>query len=128
MSGDEAGPEFGRYIKRVWQPNPAGQGRRARRGGRYRAFVPESIAERDFPLGAGATAALNQATKALERLQHTPTRLATLGAVAQNLLRSESVASSRIEDVLISHCLTPPRLGRPAPDRRAPRATGPELR
>lgn len=36
-------------------------------------------------------------------LNSAPTRLATLGAVAQNLLRSESVASSRIEDVLISH-------------------------
>ena len=103
MSGDEAGPEIGRYVERVWQPNPAGQGRRARRGGRYRAFVPDPIAERDFPLSAAASDALHEATKALERLQHTPTRLATLGAVAQNLLRSESVASSRIEDVLISH-------------------------
>jgi len=65
--------------------------------------VPDPIAERDFSLEAGAVADLNEATKALERLQHTPTRLATLGAVAQNLLRSESVASSRIEDVLISH-------------------------
>lgn len=103
MSGDEAGPEIGRYVERVWQPNPAGQGSRARRGGRYRAFVPDPIAERDFPLSAAASDALHEATKALERLQHTPTRLATLGAVAQNLLRSESVASSRIEDVLISH-------------------------
>ena len=99
----EADEETGRYVERLWEPNPAGQGRRARRGGRYRAFVPDAIADREIPLGAGATAALNEATKALERLQHTPTRLATLGAVAQNLLRSESVASSRIEDVLISH-------------------------
>ena len=95
--------EFGRYIEKVWEPNPAGQGLRARRGGRYRAFVPDAIADREIPLGAGATAALNEATKALERLQHPPARLATLGAVAQNLLRSESVASSRIEDVLVSH-------------------------
>ena len=99
----QADEETGRYVERLWEPNPAGQGRRARRGGRYRAFVPDAIADREIPLGAGATAALNEATKALERLQHTPTRLATLGAVAQNLLRSESVASSRIEDVLISH-------------------------
>jgi Fic family protein len=98
-----AEPDFGRYVERVWEPNPAGQGHRARRGGRYRAFVPSRIAERDFPLEADAAATLHGATKALERLQHTPTRLATLGAVAQNLLRSESVASSRIEDVLISH-------------------------
>jgi len=94
---------FGRYVDCLWGPNPAGQGRRARRGGRYRAFVPDRISERDFQLDAGAVSSLQQATKALERLQHTPTRVATLDAVAQNLLRSESVASSRIEDVLISH-------------------------
>jgi Fic family protein len=93
----------GRYVDCVWEPNPAGQGRRARRGGLYRAFVPDQIAGREFPLDAGASAALNRATKALERLQHVPLRVATLDAVAQNLLRSESVASSRIEDVQISH-------------------------
>ncbi len=96
-------PEFGRYVELLWEANLAGQGRRARRAGRYRAFVPDAIAGRGFSLGADVGAALHEATKALERLQHTPTRLATLGAVAQNLLRSESVASSRIEDVLISH-------------------------
>ena len=100
----QAGKEsFGGYVDRLWESNPAGQGRRARRSGRYRAFVPDPIARRDFQLGPDAVAALHRATKALERLQHTPTRVATSGAVAQNLLRSESVASSRIEDVLISH-------------------------
>lgn len=94
---------FGRYVDCLWEPNPAGQGRRARRGGRYRAFIPDAIADREFPLDSGADAALYQATKALERLQHVPSRTATLDAVAQNLLRSESVASSRIEDVQISH-------------------------
>lgn len=93
----------GRYVDCRWEPNPAGQGRRARRGGRYRAFIPDPIAGREFPLDAGASAALNRATKALERLQHVPPRVATLDAVAQNLLRSESVASSRIEDIQISH-------------------------
>jgi Fic family protein len=65
--------------------------------------VPDAIAGRSFPLDDDATATLHEATKSLERLQHAPTRIATLGAVAQNLLRSESVASSRIEGVLISH-------------------------
>ncbi|HEU4907185.1 MAG TPA: Fic family protein [Solirubrobacterales bacterium] len=64
--------------------------------------MPDPVAERDFVLDAEASTALNRATKALERLQHAPARIATLGAVAQNLLRSESVASSRIEGVLIS--------------------------
>ena len=93
---------MGGTFDREWALNPAAQGRKGRRGGRYRAFVPDPVAERDFTLDAEAAAALNRATKALERLQHVPARIATLGAVAQNLLRSESVASSRIEGVLIS--------------------------
>src|ERR1044072_5345337 len=101
--GETEKRRFGRYVDCLWEPNQAGQGRRARRGGRYRAFIPDPIADREFPLDPGADAALHQATKALERLQHVPSRVATLDAVAQNLLRSESVASSRIEDVQISH-------------------------
>jgi len=65
-------------------------------------FVPDPIAARSSPLGDAAVLALHEATKALQRLQQAPRRVATLGAVAQNLLRSESVASSRIEGVLIS--------------------------
>lgn len=124
----EARP-FGRYVKRLWEPNPAAYGgRKGRRGGSYRAFVPEEIAIRSFPLDDDVTATLHEATKSLERLQHAPTRIATLGAVAQNLLRSESVASSRIEGVLISH----KRLaraahngpGRPRRDSRAAEVLG----
>jgi Fic family protein len=100
---ENASRPFGRFVDCLWSPNPAGQSRRQRAGGRYRAFIPDPIAGRRFPLDEGASAALHRATKALERLQHAPTRVATLGAIAQNLLRSESVASSRIEGVLISH-------------------------
>ena len=98
-----AAQSIGRYVEREWRSNPAGPTRRARRQGRYRAFVPDSIAERSFPLSDDASLASHGATKALQRLQQAPLRIATLGAVAQNLLRSESVASSRIEGVLTSH-------------------------
>ena len=102
VKGRQGEEPAGRYVDRQWEFNPAAQGRRGRRAGRYRAFVPDPVAERDFALDGEAGAALNRATKALERLQHAPARIATLGAVAQNLLRSESVVSSRIEGVLIS--------------------------
>src|SRR5680860_98482 len=59
----------GRYVDRHWEFNPAAQGRRGRRAGRYRAFVPDPVADRDFALDAGANAALNRATKALERFR-----------------------------------------------------------
>jgi Fic family protein len=95
---------FGHYVKRLWEPDPRAQGGlNARRGGLYQAFVPDPLAGRSFQLDEDVHLTLHQATKLLERLQHAPTRIATLGAIAQNLLRSESVASSRIEGVLISH-------------------------
>jgi hypothetical protein len=46
---------------------------------------------------------VTEATRALQHLEASPPRLATVGALAQNLLRSESVASSRIEGIHISH-------------------------
>ncbi|HWM63031.1 MAG TPA: Fic family protein [Solirubrobacterales bacterium] len=103
LQREKASRPFGFYVDCIWSPNPAAQGRRERAGGRYRAFIPDPIADRHFPLDEQPNVALHEATKALERLQHSPRRVATLGAVAQSLLRSESVASSRIEGVLVSH-------------------------
>jgi Fic family protein len=94
---------FGHHLDRHWPPHPGAQSRAGRAGGRYRTFLPDPIEHASFLLDDGATFALHGATKAFEHLQHTPSRTATLGAVAQNLLRSESVASSRIEGVLVSH-------------------------
>lgn len=94
---------LGHHEELFWPSDPGAYGRRARRGGVYRAFVPAWIAEREFVFTGEASTALHEATKALARLAEDPPRLARLGAVAQNLLRSESVASSRIEGVAISH-------------------------
>jgi Fic family protein len=93
---------MGAYEDRLWPADPGAYGRAARRGGRYRAFIPNRIAGRSFLFDGEAGALLHDTTKALEHLERSSTRVATLGAVAQNLLRSESVASSRIEGVVIS--------------------------
>ncbi len=95
-------PAVGAFEQRIWPANPGGYGRAARRGGRYRVFVPAPISERSFPLDGDAGTALHAAARALGRLEQSARRVATLGAIAQNLLRSESVASSRIEGVVIS--------------------------
>ena len=95
---------LGRVENRLWPPDPGGYGgRKARRGGRYEVFIPDEIAHRDFILDGEAVAGIADAAKALQHLETSPPRLATLGALAQNLLRSESVASSRIEGVHLSH-------------------------
>jgi Fic family protein len=73
--------------------------------GRYedRAFIPSRIAALPFPLEGEAVAAISDASKAIQHLENAPPRVETVAAVARNLMRSESAASSRIEGVLISH-------------------------
>jgi Fic family protein len=95
---------LGHYERRIWQPDPGAYGgRRAMRGGAYEVFIPEKIAGRRFAFTQDTVAAIAEATKELERLDSTAPRLASLQALARNLLRSEGVASSRIEGLDISH-------------------------
>ncbi|MDX6486502.1 MAG: hypothetical protein QOF43_1655 [Gaiellaceae bacterium] len=95
---------LGHRESRVWPADPSAYGpRRVTRGGAYEVFIPARIADRAFPLGDEASAAVAQATKALGQLHALTPRLASLDALARNVLRSESMASSRIEGVAISH-------------------------
>jgi Fic family protein len=93
---------LGHHEKRYWPADPTAPPG-GQRGGAYEVFIPEPIAEREFTLDSGAVAEIAAATKALGHLNDTRPRLASLAALARNLLRSESAASSRIEGVKISH-------------------------
>lgn len=85
-------------------PDPAPSGpHAAKRGGTYAPFIPARISERSFSLGDVAGAAVVQATGALAQLLRAAPRLTSSDALARGLLRVESVASSRIEGVGISH-------------------------
>lgn len=77
-------------------------GRLARQGGTYEVFLPAEIADRDFALDGDVVAVVARATRALAQLNASHPRLASLGAIASALLRSESAASSRIEDLAVS--------------------------
>jgi len=93
---------LGHHEERFWPADrtaPTG----GQRGGVYEVFIPAPIAERVFTLAGEAVAAIAEATKALGHLGDTRPQLTSLAALARNLLRSESAASSRIEGVLISH-------------------------
>jgi Fic family protein len=103
-AGTAAAVPLGHLETRLWPADPGAYGgRKARRGGRYEVFIPDPIHGRDFALDGEAVAAVAEATRALQHLDHSPPRVATLSALARNLLRSESLASSRIEGVNISH-------------------------
>jgi Fic family protein len=66
-------------------------------------YIPATIAARGFQLDDEAVGAVAGATKALAELNGSSPRLASLAALASNLLRSEAVASSRIEGLVMSH-------------------------
>ena len=93
---------LGHHEDRYWPADPTAPAG-GRRGGAYRVFVPDPIAEREFSLDGESIGLVVDATKALGRLQDTRPKVTSLAALARNLLRSESAASSRIEGVKISH-------------------------
>ncbi len=94
----------GRLVERHWDALPeALGGRAARRGFTYQAYVPAAIADDDFLLGSHIAAAAANAEQACRQLNEDPPALADLEALARQLLRAESVASSRIEGLVLSH-------------------------
>src|SRR5215207_5383921 len=84
----------GRLVERHWD---------ARRGFIYSAYVPEAIADDDFLLSSHVAAAAANAEKACRDLNEAPPALPNLEALARQLLRAESIASSRIEGLVLSH-------------------------
>lgn len=94
----------GRLVERHWEARPGALGgRRARSGFTYRAYAPTAIADEDFLLGSHIAAAAANAEQACRELNDDPPALANLEALARQLLRAESVASSRIEGLVLSH-------------------------
>jgi Fic family protein len=90
------------YVERVWEASPDAYGpRAARMPFTYRAFVPDPIAGLDPRIGSVAAASLEAAAVAVRELQGSPA-LHGLEAVSRQLLRSEALASSRIEGLEIS--------------------------
>jgi len=90
-------------VPGAWAPNPAGQTRSARQGGRYMAFVPEPIAELEPALPAGLAADLEGAALAIAQLNNVAPEAISLEGIARQLLRAESLASSRIEGLSLGH-------------------------
>ncbi len=94
----------GRYVKQVWPGNPAGQGRAERMPGRFEAYVPNLISTYEPELSGSIAGLLSDADAAVRGLNRLDTKRANqVEAMARQLLRQESLASSRIEGLLISH-------------------------
>ena len=92
-----------RHEERLWPGDPAGQTRGEREPFRYLAYVPDEIAEAEFPTPGPVAQAVSLAEHAIADLNRDPPAVPALEAVARQLLRAESVASSRIEGLELSH-------------------------
>ena len=95
---------MGRLEKRHWKADlSAYGGRKARSSYAHEAYVPDDVAEL-APLFPGDIAeALTEADRAIVELNRTPPAIDDLEALARQLLRAESVGSSRIEGIELSH-------------------------
>jgi Fic family protein len=92
-----------RYETRSWPANPSAPGGKVEgRAFSYRAFVPEPVSELQLSLPSAVAAAVSTAERAVDALNRDPPRLASLEVLGRRLLRAESVASSRIEGLLLS--------------------------
>ena len=91
-----------RFVERRWEGNPGAYGgRRARASFTYQAFVPDLIETLDPPTTFEAADAVAAAEHAVRELNasRSVTGLEAIGAL---LLRSEAIASSRIEGYELS--------------------------
>ena len=86
---------------RRWEGVLAGLTRRDRRPCDYEVYLPDLLAGRNFTLDGDVAADVSEAGAALVRLNTSGSALAGAEALARLLLRAESVASSRIEGLVI---------------------------
>jgi Fic family protein len=94
----------GRFVRRSWKADMGAYGgHKARQAFSFEAFVPEPIADQDFVLKADIAAVVSEAESAVQELNQYPPAFGSFEALARSLLRSESVASSRIEGLELSH-------------------------
>ena len=90
-----------RTIRRFWEGQAGGLGEWARSFA-YEAFAPDQIADLDPTFSGAVVEAITAADRAIAELEGA-TGFTGLEALSRQLLRAESVASSRIEGLQLSH-------------------------
>lgn len=92
----------GRLEERSWEPSFAHAGR-AGGAGPYDVFIPERIAEFEPRMTAATSALSERAGAAIRALNESAAGLRSLEGLGRQLLRSEALASSAIEELQLSH-------------------------
>ena len=87
-----------KVVQRRWEGNfDSGLSRPDRQSCDYKAYVPDKLAGRPITLDGDVAADVADAETAITRLNLEASALVDTEALAQILLRAESVASSKIE-------------------------------
>jgi Fic family protein len=94
---------MGRREQRIWEGKglESGLSRRDRQGCRYEAFIPDYIRGEEFTFGSSTAADISDAERSTRDLDAKTSTLAGTEALARLLLRTESVASSKIEGLVV---------------------------
>src|ERR1700761_7953634 len=93
----------GQYVELTWEPSAAGARKAERTPRRYRAWIPDAIADFEPSLRSSTASLCERAGGEVRQLNSEPTALMALEGLGRQLLRSESLASSQIEGLAISH-------------------------
>lgn len=90
----------GTWLEQTWRSNPVLDApAKYRRACRYRAFVPQTLAKLDVALSAEVAGVVSEAEQAVQRLNEV--RSPVLAPLARLLLRTESIASSKVEGLQV---------------------------
>ena len=87
--------------RRLWQGEPSGMSRKDRQPCEYQVYIPDNLVHRSFSIDGGVSADVVDAESALVRFNTEASSLINTEALARILLRAESVASSKIEGLVI---------------------------
>ncbi len=92
---------MGTYESKYWLSDGIGMNRKEKRSGTYYLFLPDAISDKEIMLHGDAIKAFNKAEAALATLNRTADDSAIAEPSARLILRSEALASSRIEGLEI---------------------------
>lgn len=88
-------------TRHTWDPDPQGLTRNDRRPCEYWTYIPDQLQCREVLLDGQTAAEVSDAEAAIVRLNTQSSALVDMEVLARILLRAESVASSRIEGLVI---------------------------
>ena len=89
------------FEKLIWDGGGSGQSRKDRQPCKYSVYVPDGVANRQFLLTGPAAADVADAERAVGEFNAKAVALVSTEALARILLRAESLASSRIEGLVV---------------------------